>query len=81
MITANNHEGANAAKDHATLTELACDLTVVEHRLRNLRRWTPEGARLHINTAMAAVAMALDSLHAEHQARTESAARPPVAEG
>lgn len=61
------HEAANAATDRATLCEVACDLVVVEHRLRDLRRWTPEGATFHIDAALASVAAALDSLHAEHQ--------------
>jgi hypothetical protein len=36
---------ASAAKDRHTLSETACDLIVIEHRLRDVRRWTPETAR------------------------------------
>ena len=54
-----------AAKDRRTLAELVCDLTVVEHRLRDLRRWTPEGATAHLDAALSSVGAALDSVHAE----------------
>ena len=57
--------GADATKDRRTLAELVCDLTVVEHRLRNLRRWTPEGVTAHLDAALASVGAALDSVHAE----------------
>lgn len=56
---------AAAQKGRRTVTELTCDLTVVEHRLRGLRRWTPEGATAHLDAALANVAAALDNLHAE----------------
>lgn len=61
---------ATEAKDRHTLSELACDLVVVEHRLRDLRRWTPEAARAHLDAALSNVAPALDALHAEYAHRT-----------
>lgn len=61
---------ANAAKDRHTLSETACDLIVIEHRLRDVRRWTPETARVHLDEAMSSVATALDALHAEYATRT-----------
>ena len=60
---------AAATEDRRTLAELACDLTVAEHRLRDLRRWTPENATFHLDAALASVGAALDSLHAEHLTR------------
>ena len=57
-------------KDRRTLSELTCDLTVVEHRLRDLRRWTSPGATAHLDAALANVGAALDSIHAEHLDRT-----------
>jgi len=54
-----------ATKDRRTLAELVCDLTVVEHRLRDLRRWTPGGATTHLDAALASVGAALDSVHAQ----------------
>jgi hypothetical protein len=66
MTHTTSHETANTATDCATLAEAACDLTVVQHRLRDLRRWTPEGATFHLDAAIASIAAALDSLHAEH---------------
>jgi len=59
-----------AAKDQRALSELACDLVVVEHRLRDLRRWTPEAARAYLDAALSIVATALDALHAEYAHRT-----------
>ena len=70
MTEAAPDAAANAAKDRLTLSEVACDLIVVEHRLRDLRRWTPEGATAHLDAALANVSAALDNLHAEHHART-----------
>jgi hypothetical protein len=61
---------ASAAKDRHTLSETACDLIVIEHRLRDVRRWTPETARAHLDVALSSVATALDALHAEHTHRT-----------
>ena len=61
---------ASAAKDRHTLSETACDLIVIEHRLRDVRRWTPETARAHLDAALSSVATALDALHAEHTHRT-----------
>ncbi|GGD10749.1 hypothetical protein [Nocardioides daphniae] len=61
---------ANAAKDRHTLSETACDLIVIEHRLRDVRRWTPETARAHLDAALSSVATALDALHAEYATRT-----------
>ena len=61
---------ARAAKDRHTLSETACDLIVIEHRLRDVRRWTPETARAHLDAALSSVATALDALHAEHAHRT-----------
>ena len=61
---------ANAAKDRHTLSEVACDLIVIEHRLRDVRRWTPAPARAHLDAALSSVATALDALHAEHAHRT-----------
>jgi hypothetical protein len=46
-------------------TELACDLALVEHRLRDLRRWTPAAPTGHLDAALASLAAALDCLHAE----------------
>lgn len=63
---------ATVDRDARTLTEVACDLAVAEHRLRDARRWTPEGARTHLDAALASVSTALDCLHAEHQRRTTS---------
>ena len=60
---------ANAAKDRHTLSEVACDLIVIEHRLRDVRRWTPSPARAHLDAALSNVATALDALHAEHSTR------------
>lgn len=57
---------ASAAKDQRTLSEVACDLIVAEHRLRDLCRWTPEPARAHLDAALSSVATALDALHAEY---------------
>ena len=56
---------ANAVKDRRTLSEVACDLIVIEHRLRDVRRWTPAPARAHLDAALSSVATALDALHAE----------------
>ena len=56
---------ASAAKDRHTLREVACDLIVIEHRLRDVRRWTPAPARTHLDAALSSVATALDALHAE----------------
>lgn len=56
---------AATTKDRPTLAELVCDLTVVEHRLRDLRRWTPEDATAHLDAALASVGAALDSVHAK----------------
>jgi hypothetical protein len=61
---------ASAAKDRHTLNETACDLIVIERRLRDVRRWTPETARAHLDAALSSVATALDALHAEHTHRT-----------
>ena len=61
---------ASAVKDRHTLSEVACDLIVVEHRLRDLCRRTPEPARAHLDAALSSVATALDALHAEHTHRT-----------
>ena len=61
---------ANAATDRHTLSETACDLIVIEHRLRDVRRWTPESARAHLDAALSSVATALDALHAEYATRT-----------
>lgn len=61
---------ASAAKDRHTLSETACDLIVIEHRLRDVRRWTPESARGHLDAALSSVATALDALHAEYATRT-----------
>ena len=61
---------ATTAKDQRALSEVACDLIVIEHRLRDLRRWTPETARAHLDAALSSVATALDALHAEHAHRT-----------
>lgn len=61
---------ANAAKDRHTLSETACDLIVIEHRLRDVRRWTPETARAHLDAAPSSVATALDALHAGYATRT-----------
>ncbi len=61
---------ANSAKDRNTLSEVACDLIVIEHRLRDVRRWTPAPARAHLDAALSSVATALDALHAEHAHRT-----------
>lgn len=61
---------ANAAKDRHTLSETACDLIVIEHRLRDVRRWTPETARAHLDAALSSVATALDALHAGYATRT-----------
>jgi hypothetical protein len=61
---------ASAAKDRHTLSETACDLIVIEHRLRDVRRWTPEAARAHLDAALRSVATALDALHAEYAHRT-----------
>lgn len=57
-------------RDRRTLAEVACDLIVVEHRLRDLRRFTPETARAHLDAALASLATALDALHAEYTDRT-----------
>ena len=61
---------ASAAKDRHTLSETACDLIVIEHRLRDVRRWTPETARAHLDAALSSVATARDALHAEYATRT-----------
>ena len=61
---------ASAAKDRHTLSETACDLIVIEHRLRDGRRWTPEPARAQLDAALSSVATALDALHAEYAHRT-----------
>lgn len=60
---------ANAAKDRHSLSEVACDLIVIEHRLRDLRGWTPAPARAHLDAALSSVATALDALHAEYSTR------------
>lgn len=65
-----SHAAANAAKDRRTLSEVACDLIMIEHRLRDLRRWTPAGATAHLDAALADVSAALDHLHAEYQTPT-----------
>jgi hypothetical protein len=57
-------------KDARALRETTCDLILIEHRLRDLRRWTPDSTTLHLDQALANLAAALDSLHAEHQTRT-----------
>lgn len=59
-----------ADRDRHTLSETACDLVVIEHRLRDVRRWTPETARAHLDAALSSVATALDALHAEYATRT-----------
>ncbi len=64
------HVKASATKDRHTLSETACDLIVIEHRLRDVRRWTPEPARAHLDAALSSVATALDALHAEYAHRT-----------
>jgi|GEM_PF-1821246 len=61
---------ASTAKDRHTLSETACDLIVIEHRLRDVCRWTPETARAHLDAALSSVATALDALHAEYATRT-----------
>ena len=61
---------ASSVKDSHTLSETACDLIVIEHRLRDVRRWTPETARAHLDAALSSVATALDALHSEHATRT-----------
>ena len=61
---------ANAAKDRHTLSEVACDLIVIEHRLRDVRRWTSAPARAHLDAALSSIATALDALHAEYAKRT-----------
>ncbi len=61
---------ADAAKDRHTLSETACDLIVIEHRLRDVRRWTLEIARAYLDAALSSVATALDALHAEYAHRT-----------
>ena len=61
---------ASAAKDRHTLSETTSDLIVIEHRLRDVRRWTPETARAHLDAALSSVATALDALHAEYATRT-----------
>lgn len=61
---------ASAVKDRHTLSEIACDLIVIEHRLRDVRRWTPAPARAHLDAALSSVATALDALHAEYAHRT-----------
>lgn len=53
-------------RDARALCETTCDLIVIEHRLRDLRRWTPDGVAFHLDQALANIAAALDSLHAEH---------------
>jgi hypothetical protein len=69
-ITTTAAANASPANDQRTLSEVACDLIVVEHRLRDLCRWTPEPARAHLDAALSSVATALDALHAEHAHRT-----------
>ena len=61
---------ASAAKDRHTLAETTADLVVIEHRLRDVRRWTPESARAHLDAALSSVATALDALHVEYATRT-----------
>ncbi len=61
---------ASDAKDRHTLSETACDLIAIEHRLRDVRRWTTETARVHLDAALSSVATALDALHAEYATRT-----------
>jgi hypothetical protein len=61
---------ASAAKDRHALSETACDLIGIEHRLRDVRRWAPETARAHLDAALSSVATALGALHAEHTHRT-----------
>jgi len=74
MTTTTADTKANAAKDQRTLSEVACDLILVEHRLRDLCRWTPETARTHLDAALTNVATALDALHAEYAQRATSPA-------
>lgn len=74
MTTATADTKANAAKDQRTLSEVACDLILVEHRLRDLCRWTPETARTHLDAALTNVATALDALHSEYAQRATSPA-------
>ena len=62
--------GEPTDRDRHTLSETACDLIVIEHRLRDVRRWTPETARAHLDAALSSVATALDALHAEYATRT-----------
>lgn len=61
---------ANCGRDTRTLAEVACDLAVAEHRLRDVRRWTPATARAHLDAALSSIATALDTLHAEYDNRT-----------
>jgi hypothetical protein len=61
---------SSPAEDQRTLSEVACDLIVVEHPLRDLSRWTPEPARAHLDAAMSSVATALAALHTEYAHRT-----------
>ena len=73
--TATAADGAASAdptddRDRRSLSETACDLIVIEHRLGDVRRWTPETARTHLDAALSSVATALDALHAEHTHRT-----------
>lgn len=62
--------GEPTDRNRHTLSETACDLIVIEHRLRDVRRWTPETARAHLDAALSSVATALDALHAEYATRT-----------
>lgn len=57
-------------RDRLTLSEVACDLIVIEHRLRDLRRFTPPPARAHLDLALSSLATTLDALHADYAHRT-----------
>jgi len=66
-------------KEPGSCLGLVCDLTVVAHRLHDLRRWIPEGATSHhVDAALASVSDALKSLHAEHAMRST---RPTIKAG
>ncbi|MGY2872836.1 hypothetical protein ACVW00_000026 [Marmoricola sp. URHA0025 HA25] len=58
------------AQDARALRETTCELILIEHRLRGLRRWTPDSTTLYLDQALVNLAAALDSLHAAHQTRT-----------
>lgn len=51
-----------------SLAELACDVALIEARVRDLRRWAPGATTLHLDAALANIAAALDSIHAQHLA-------------